>query len=217
MTAIVFSLANVYAVARSTGAAHSKCVDLIKAGNLVWRDADGNMPEATKAVAVEFRLGRIASYLGLKTREAAVAVNEAKYWIVDAVDPSERRTQREQQAYNAAKSAWEHVARQAGMTPRSNGAQSNPARTKGAATKAAAKPASEAGKASEAPFALPKAKKPEDATAFALRIGNLLGTYQKANGKLVAPSLAALFQEFQGKVKRIAAGYVDGAEIAKAA
>jgi hypothetical protein len=192
-------LANVFSVAKSTGQATTKCVELLKVTD--WADK-----EFVAQVALEFRLGRIASYLSLATRDQAMLVAEKSQWVEGQVLPgSTHRTEREQGAYRAGVSAWTHCANLAGKPTK----KGKPRAPKVAAVKAEMQQLTP----EAAIFALPKAKAAEDATAFAVRIAGCVVAYQKANATLVGGSLARIFTTFAMEVAQIADGRVDPLKI----
>lgn len=187
-------LADVYSVARSTGGATEKCLELLKG-------VDWDNDERVKAISLEFRLGRLACYLKLKTRDAALAVNDLSQPAKDGTDDDTRRTEVQQRAYRAAVSGWNHIAFLAGKPAKGGGARTkvrNGVKVTADGTKLA-EPRLASG--TTAALEAPKAKRPEATLKFASEVAKMVVAYQKANAAMVPASLAAIFEEFALKVR----------------
>lgn len=188
-------LTNVYEAAQSQGAHSRKCIDLLRAGKLDWDNED-----VIKPVAAEFRLGHIAGYLSLPSRDDAVEIAEMA---------STDRTAEQQRAYRASVSAWSHVRLVAGAPNKHSGEERPPRTSNGSSraendnTPAGGVPATII-KAVKSPQALepvisnlfPKAAAPEDVSNFAAWLCDTITSFEKRNLHVKMGEYRTLFHEF---------------------
>lgn len=191
-------LLDVYESARAQGWESQQCAVLLREGKLNWKD-----DAAIKPVAFEFRLGHIAGYLGLDSREKALAVAKV---------PAKARTGSQQLAYRAAVSAWSHVKLMAGVpnartgetrTPRAVAARGTT--TNGSVVRGAAAPISSL----TSPQALlpivskvfPRVVAREDVATFALWVVDTIEAFEKRNANVKMGDYRSIFNDFIGSVK----------------
>lgn len=183
-------LANVYETAQGKGLHSRKCIDLLRKGKLDWDNED-----VIKPVALEFRLGHIAGYLGLPSREDAAEIAEL---------PATERTAEQQRAYRASVSAWSNARLVAGA-PNKNSGEERPPRAGGATQDAGNDnvPATIM-KALASPQALdpvmerlfPKVAAPEDVANFAAWLCDTIIAFEKRNLHVKMGEYRTLFHEF---------------------
>ncbi len=192
----------VFVAARSHFKAQLVVVDAIKACKLDWTDET-----AVESIASAYKAGRLCGALALKNEAAAQAIFALKPHK-DGEGSDGRRTFAEHLACRAAISAWSSIRMLSGAPSAQTGKTRAPRQT-------VAAPESDKNTDSDiapAMLAVPRADKPADVHAFALRMADVFTKYLNRNAKLVTGDLGTLMRSYVDGVR----GFDKHADVAKA-
>jgi hypothetical protein len=193
---------DLYEAARTAGWETYQCANLLKSAKIKWSDK-----EAVALIASEFRLGHIAGYLSLPSRDAAMEVMKLS---------GTERSELQQRAYRAAVSSWSNVRLLAGAPNARNGStRAAPAKRAARTTTGAndntvtARPT--AAETVTSPKALapvvakvfPRVAAPDDVATFATWLVDTITAFEKRNAHVKMGDYRSAFHDFIMSVKVI--------------
>src|SRR5258707_14973603 len=104
-------MTKIFDASRNSGSAVGELILLLRSGKIDWANKDH-----VDMIKRQFFAGRVSATLGLNSRESAFEILDLKGVDTKTGGADEKRTLKEEAAYDAAKRAWGNGGTQSAMT-----------------------------------------------------------------------------------------------------